>query len=174
MTVELERQKDREHEELAIKTFCAKYGRFWEKIGGMWQPDFLVYKEDKKLYPEAKPTAIVEVKGIRDTKGSEHPYPSFIVANRKLMTVDAYIKANPAIEQAFDDRAMSLIIIWAFSDVLCWAEWMKLEGSLNGKRKENPASRVKTTRSSCLVMTSASTIATSLIIGYQCFRQIRK
>lgn len=130
MTVELERQKDREHEERAIKTFCAKYGRFWEKIGGKWQPDFLLYKEDKKLHPEAKPTAIVEVKGIRDTKGSEHPYPSFIVANRKLMTVDAYIKANPAIEQAFDDRAMSLIIIWAFSDVLCWAEWMKLEGSL--------------------------------------------
>lgn len=128
--MKLEKEKDRKHEERAIRSFCRHYSRFSKKIGGEWKPDFLLYKEDPECNPEAMPTAVVEVKGIRGMKAAEHSYPSFIVANRKLMTVDSYIKEWPQFEQAFDERRMKLIIIWAFEDKLCWADWMKLEGRL--------------------------------------------
>jgi hypothetical protein len=123
MTEVLETPEDLAHELRAIQAFCNRYNRFHEKIGGSWEPDFLIYAECPKQNPDAQPTALVEVKGIRGTLSKDHNHSSFIVAVRKLMTVDSFRKKRPH----HPWKEMALIIIWAFEDVLCWAEWGKLE-----------------------------------------------
>lgn len=126
MTERHETEEDIRHENKAIQAFCARYGRFAEKIGGEWEPDFLIYDVCPKQNPSAQPTALVEVKGVRDHTAQEHPYRSLIVAVRKLMTVDEFRKKKPH----HPWNKMGLIIIWAFEDYLCWANWLNLEGQI--------------------------------------------